>query len=55
MIRSLYLWSDPKACLRMMPQLAMAIGGKALGYASAYTMGDYDGAALWLPSGVQPD
>jgi GNAT superfamily N-acetyltransferase len=50
-----YMWSDPEAYLTMMPKLAMAYGGKALDHASAYTIGNYSGAALWLPPGVQPD
>ena len=50
-----YMWPDPKTYLTMMPQFAMAYGGKSLNHASAYTIGDYSGAALWLPPGVQPD
>jgi ribosomal protein S18 acetylase RimI-like enzyme len=49
------MWPDPKTYLTMMPQFAMAYGGKSLSHASAYTIGDYSGAALWLPPGVQPD
>lgn len=50
-----YMWPDPKAYLTMMPQFAMAYGGKALDHASAYTIGDYGGGALWLPPGIHPD
>ncbi len=50
-----YMWPDPKTYLTMMPQFAMAYGGKSLDHASAYTVGDYCGAALWLPPGIQPD
>lgn len=37
------------------PAFSRAYGGKAFNHETAYYVGDYVGAALWLPPGVQPD
>ena len=36
-------------------RFAIAFGGKAFDQKSAYYVGNYSGAALWLPHGVDPD
>jgi len=37
------------------PSFVRIFGGKAFEQGSAYSIGDFSGAALWLPPGVQPD
>lgn len=37
------------------PEFTKAYGGKAFDHEAAYYVGEYVGAALWLPPGVQPD
>lgn len=37
------------------PEFSRAYGGKAFDHEAAYYVGDYVGAALWLPPGVHPD
>lgn len=37
------------------PEFAKAYGGKAFDHEAAYHVGDYTGAALWLPPDVRPD
>ena len=37
------------------PEFTKAYGGKAFDHETAYYVGDYAGAALWLPPGVEPD
>lgn len=35
--------------------IQLELGGKAFDHKSAYYVGNYSGAALWLPNGVNPD
>ncbi len=37
------------------PAFSMAYGGKAFEHGAAYYVGDFAGAALWLPPGVEPE
>ena len=37
------------------PEFSKAYGGKAFDHETAYYVGEYVGAALWLPPDVQPD
>ena len=48
-------WPDPGSYLAAMPRLVHAFGGKAFACGSADCVGEYGGAALWLPPGVEPD
>lgn len=50
-----WVWPDPQKCLSHFPTFARAIGGKAFTYKSAHYIGNYSGAALWLPPNVHPD
>src|SRR5215207_974617 len=50
-----WTWPDPHTYLAAMPRLVRAFGGNAFAHASAYGVGDFAGAALWLPPGVEPD
>jgi ribosomal protein S18 acetylase RimI-like enzyme len=46
---------NPTQYLRVMPELIDAFGGKAYDHGSVFCVGDFNGAALWLPPGVEPD
>jgi hypothetical protein len=48
-------WPDPQKYLSHYFSFAKAFGGKAFAYESAHYVGNYSGAALWLPSNVHPD
>ena len=37
------------------PSFVRIFGGKAFEQGSAYSIGGFSGAALWLPPGVHPD
>jgi ribosomal protein S18 acetylase RimI-like enzyme len=50
-----WTWPDPRTYLAAMPRLVRAFGGKAFAGGSADCIGDFAGAALWLPPGVEPD
>ena len=50
-----WTWSDAQTYLETFAEFATAFGGRAFAQGSAYIAGDYSGAALWLPPGVQPD
>ena len=52
---SRWTWPDPRTYLAAMPRLVRAFAGEAFGCGSAYCVGDFAGAALWLPPGVEPD
>jgi ribosomal protein S18 acetylase RimI-like enzyme len=46
---------NPEKYLAVMPEVIDAFGGKAFAQGSAYCVGDFSGAALWLPPGTGPD
>jgi ribosomal protein S18 acetylase RimI-like enzyme len=50
-----WTWPDAHQYLAAFPRMVRAFGGKAFGLGSAYVVGDYAGAALWLPPGTAPD
>ena len=50
-----WTWPDPRTYLAAMPRLVRAFGGKRLSCGGADCVGDFAGAALWLPPGVEPD
>jgi ribosomal protein S18 acetylase RimI-like enzyme len=50
-----WVWQDPEKYLSYFPNFVKAFGGKAFENNSAYYVGNYSGAALWLPPNVHPD
>jgi ribosomal protein S18 acetylase RimI-like enzyme len=50
-----WVWPDPHKYLSHFSSFAKAFGGKAFEYESAHYVGNYSGAALWLPPNVYPD
>lgn len=50
-----WYFSTPPEYYRYFPEFSRAYGGKAFDHETAFYVGDYIGAALWLPPGVQPD
>lgn len=50
-----WVWPDPQKYLSHFPSFVKAFGGKAFSYKSAHYIGNYFGAALWLPPNVHPD
>lgn len=49
------LFPDAETYLQSFPVFAEAFGGGAFEHGTAYVAGQYDGAAMWLPPGVQVD
>lgn len=50
-----WVWPDPQKYLSHFSSFAEAFGGKAFAYQSAHYVGNYCGAALWLPPNIHPD
>lgn len=50
-----WVWPDPQKYLSHFSSFAKAFGGKAFAYGCAHYVGNYSGAALWLPPDVHPD
>jgi ribosomal protein S18 acetylase RimI-like enzyme len=50
-----WVWPEPQKYLSYFSSFAKAFGGKAFAYQSAHYVGNYSGAALWLPPNVHPD
>ena len=50
-----WVWPDTQKYLSYFSTFAKAFGGKAFAYESAHYVGNYSGAALWLPPSVSPD
>jgi ribosomal protein S18 acetylase RimI-like enzyme len=50
-----WVWPEPQKYLSHFSSFAKAFGGKAFAYESAHYVGNYSGAALWLPPSVHPD
>jgi ribosomal protein S18 acetylase RimI-like enzyme len=49
------VWPDPHEYLTHFSSFAKAFGGKAFAHESADYVGNYSGAALWLPPDIHPD
>ena len=50
-----WVWPDSQKYLLHFSSFAKAFGGKAFSNKSAHYIGNYSGAALWLPPHVDPD
>ena len=50
-----WFWPDPSSYFFNFFKFATAFGGKSFEQKSAYYIGNYSGAALWLPPDVDPD
>lgn len=50
-----WVWPGTQKYLSNFSIFAKAFGGKAFAYKSAHYIGNYSGAALWLPPNVHPD
>ena len=50
-----WYFTSPPTYHRYFPEFSMAYGGKAFEHDTAYYVGEYVGAALWLPPGVRPE
>lgn len=50
-----WVWPDSQEYLLHFPSFAKAFGGKAFSNKSAFYIGNYLGAALWLPPHIDPD
>ena len=50
-----WVWPDPQKYLSHFSSFVKAFGGKAFAYETAHYVGNYSGAALWLPPNVHPD
>ena len=52
---SRWAWPDPHTYLTSFTAFARAFGGAAFAQGTAHILGDFAGAALWLPPGAHPD
>ncbi len=52
---SRWIWPEPHRYLSSVERFAKTHGGKAFFNKTAYFVGTYSGAALWLPPNVYPD
>ena len=50
-----WYFPTPPEYERYFPDFSRAYGGKAIEQETAYYVGEYAGAALWLPPGVRPE
>jgi len=50
-----WVWPDPREYLLHFSKFAKAFGGKAFVNNTAHYVGNYSGAALWLPPNTDPD
>jgi GNAT superfamily N-acetyltransferase len=50
-----WLYPDDAEYAERMPALIAAVGGSAFEMTTAWTLGDVDAVALWVPPGVEPD
>lgn len=50
-----WVWPDPHEYLLHFSSFARSFGGNAFANQSAYYIGKYSGAALWLPPNVHPN
>lgn len=52
---SRWVWPDAPTYFSVFSEFTMAFGGAAFGHGCAEISGEFAGAALWLPPGIQPD
>ena len=50
-----WVWPDPQKYLLHFSEFAKAFGGRAFVNNTAFYVGNYSGAALWLPPNIEPD
>jgi ribosomal protein S18 acetylase RimI-like enzyme len=50
-----WVWPDSQKYAANFSLFAKAFGGKAFAHGSAHYVGNYSGAALWLPPNIHPD
>jgi ribosomal protein S18 acetylase RimI-like enzyme len=50
-----WLYPEPQAYLRHFPDFAEAFGARAFEHSMAWIAGDFGGAGMWLPPGVESD
>ncbi len=50
-----WVWPDPQKYLLHFTNFAKAFGGRAFVHKTAHYVGNYSGAALWLPPNIEPD
>jgi len=50
-----WTWPHSRDYLDGMPKLVRAFGGNSFAHGAALCIGEYDGAALWMPPDVHPD
>jgi GNAT superfamily N-acetyltransferase len=50
-----WCWPGAREYLEGFPAFVRAFGGRAFASGGAYQTGDFAGAALWLPPGVEPE
>jgi ribosomal protein S18 acetylase RimI-like enzyme len=50
-----WIWPKPEEYLSSFYRFAKDFGGKAFAHGSAHYVGNYSGAALWLPPNIYPD
>ena len=50
-----WVWPDSQKYLLHFSKFAKAFGGKAFEHKTAHYIGNYSGAALWLPPNINPD
>ncbi len=50
-----WYFPTPPQYYQYFPEFSMAYGGKAFDHETAFYIGEFVGAALWLPPDVQPD
>lgn len=50
-----FAWPSPRDYLLNMPLATRAFAGSCFEHGTAYVSGDFSGAALWLPPGVEPE
>ena len=50
-----WVWTDTDKYLLHFPVFVNAFGGKAFAHKTSHYVGNYCGAALWLPPNLHPD
>jgi GNAT superfamily N-acetyltransferase len=50
-----WIWPNPRHRMTTFMRLVPLYGGPAFDHGSAYVVGNFAGAALWLPPGVTPE
>ena len=50
-----WIWPEPRAYLAAFDRMTKAMAGRAFDQGTAFVTGGYEGAALWLPPGIEAD